>query len=112
MNIRLALVLLSLFLSLITSADRAPDICPNTWLRTSAPDFPEGLGVNIHFTDPQPGEIKMIADAGFRWVRMDFIWRATEKTRGQYDFSAYDRLMSALDEFKIRALFILDYTNP
>ena len=29
----------------------------------------QGLGVNIHFTDPEPGEIKMIAAAGFRWVR-------------------------------------------
>ena len=33
---------------------------------------PEGLGVNIHFTDPRPGEMEMLAAAGFRWVRMDF----------------------------------------
>ncbi|HVS21436.1 MAG TPA: cellulase family glycosylhydrolase [Pyrinomonadaceae bacterium] len=72
----------------------------------------DGLGVNIHFTDPQPGEIKMLADAGFRWVRMDFKWDATEKQRGLYDFSAYDRLMTALEPFHIRALFILDYGNP
>jgi hypothetical protein len=70
------------------------------------------MGVNIHFTDPQPGEVKMIAAAGFRWVRMDFKWDETERARGQYDFSAYDRLMAALDESKIQALFILDYGNP
>jgi hypothetical protein len=74
--------------------------------------IPQGLGVNIHFTDPQPGEVKMIADAGFRWVRMDFKWDATERERGRYDFGEYDRLMSALDEAKIQALFILDYGNP
>jgi len=72
----------------------------------------QGLGVNIHFTDPQPGEVKMIAAAGFRWVRVDFKWDATERERSQYDFAKYDRLMSALDQSKIHALFILDYGNP
>jgi polysaccharide biosynthesis protein PslG len=74
--------------------------------------IPPGLGVNIHFTDPQPNEVKMIAAAGFRWVRMDFKWDATERERGRYDFAEYDRLMKALDEYKIQTLFILDYGNP
>lgn len=73
--------------------------------------IPGGVGVNIHFTDAQPGEIEMLAAAGFRWVRMDFAWAATERERGQYDFAAYDRLMQALDAHGIRALFILDYGN-
>jgi hypothetical protein len=38
---------------------------------------PAGLGVNIHFTDAQPGEFDMLAQAGFRWIRMDFAWAAT-----------------------------------
>lgn len=74
--------------------------------------IPQGLGVNIHFTDPQPGEIKMMADAGFRWVRMDFKWDLTERERGRYEFGDYDRLVNAFDEYHIRALFILDYGNP
>ena len=74
--------------------------------------IPQGLGVNIHFTDPQPGEVKLIADAGFRWVRMDFKWDITERERGRYDFSEYDRLIKAIDEYKIQALLILDYGNP
>lgn len=56
--------------------------------------------------------MKMIADAGFRWVRTDFKWDLTEPERGRYDFSPYERLMKALDEQGIRALFILDYGNP
>jgi hypothetical protein len=70
------------------------------------------MGVNIHFTDPKPGDLEMLAEAGFRWVRTDLHWAATEKTRGVYDFSAYDRLLARLDKFHIRALFILDYANP
>jgi len=72
---------------------------------------PEGLGVNIHFIDPRPGEMEMLAAAGFRWVRMDFAWEGTEREKGVYDFSAYDRLMAALDKHHIRAVFILDYSN-
>jgi|SRR5882672_76225 len=79
---------------------------------SAAPAMPDGFGVNIHFTDPRPGEMKMIAAAGVRWVRMDLKWDATEREPGRYDFSEYDRLMAALDTYKIRALFILDYGNP
>ncbi len=75
------------------------------------PLVPEGLGVNIHFTDPRPGELEMLAAAGFRWVRMDFSWECSEREKGKYDFSAYDRLLSALDKHHIRAMFILDYSN-
>ena len=53
----------------------------------------------------------MIAGAGFRWIRMDFKWDLTEKKRGRYDFSPYDRLLSSLEQNGIQALFILDYGN-
>jgi hypothetical protein len=72
----------------------------------------DGLGVNIHFTDPQPGELEMIAAAGFKWVRMDLTWAGIERKKGEYDFSACDRLVAALDKQKMRAVFILDYGNP
>src|SRR6185436_21146344 len=112
MKMRGVLLLLLIMLSLIMGADRLPDSCKDAWapdLNTSA--LPQGVGVNIHFTDARPGEIRMIADAGFRWVRMDFSWELTEKERGRYDFAPYERLMTALEPHGIRALFILDYGN-
>ena len=113
MKLRLVLSFLSVFLSLSLSADRTFTNCPQAWFSTANSEtLDQGLGVNIHFTDPQAGEMKMIADAGFRWVRMDFVWDATERERGRYDFSAYDHLMQSLEQFKLRALFILDYGNP
>jgi hypothetical protein len=72
----------------------------------------DGLGVNIHFTDPKPGELEMIKAAGFKWIRMDFAWGATERKSGEYDFSAYDRLVAALEKNGLRAVLILDYGNP
>jgi hypothetical protein len=100
------------FLITLLSGCAADTNCKFGGTAATASAIPQGLGVNIHFTDPQPGEVKMIAAAGFRWVRMDFKWDETEREPGQYDFSDYDRLLSALDESKIHALFILDYGNP
>jgi hypothetical protein len=84
-------------------------------VRAGLPDSADpvaGMGVNIHFTDPRPGEMEMLSKAGFRWVRMDFSWSRTEEKPGAYDFSAFDRLLAQLDKFHLRALLILDYTNP
>jgi hypothetical protein len=72
---------------------------------------PDALGVNIHFTDPRPGEMRMLADGGFKICRMDFTWGGTERKPGEYDFGAYDRLLQSLEPHGIRALFILDYGN-
>ncbi len=77
-----------------------------------ASDPVAGMGVNIHFTDAQPGEWEMLMRGGFRWVRMDLTWAKTEKTPGVYDFSAYDRLFAELDKYHVRGLMILDYGNP
>jgi hypothetical protein len=75
------------------------------------PTVPDAVGLNIHFTDPKPGELKMLSATGVRWVRMDFIWDRIERQPGKYDFSVYDRLMAALQQYHLRPVFILDYTN-
>ncbi|HXT62487.1 MAG TPA: hypothetical protein VN696_05580 [Pyrinomonadaceae bacterium] len=113
MKMRAVILFLSLSLSISTCANHAAEKCADEWIGgITSQTFPGGTGVNIHFTDAQPGEIKMIAGAGFRWVRMDFVWAETERQRGVYDFSAYDRLLAALDQNRLNALFILDYGNP
>jgi len=107
MKMRAAILFLSLSLCISTCANHAAEKCVDEWTaRNLSHSIPSGTGVNIHFTDPQPGEIKMIAGAGFRWVRMDFVWADTERVRGAYDFSAYDRLLAALDQNGLNALFI------
>ena len=75
------------------------------------PTVPESVGVDIHFIDPQPGEMKMLAASGVRWVRKDFDWSRTETATAQYDFTAYDRLVALLEQYKIRPVFIFCYAN-
>jgi hypothetical protein len=71
----------------------------------------DGFGVNIHFTQPKAGELEMLAEAGFKWIRMDFGWETIEKKKGEYDFKEYEFLMSELEKNNISAYFILDYGN-
>ena len=105
------LVLLVVFTLPCSGCARAGDCTFLPQSTATAPVIPDGFGVNIDFTDPRPGEIKMLSEGGFRWVRIDLPWDATETEPGRYDFSSYDRLMSALAPYGVRALFILDYGN-
>ncbi len=73
--------------------------------------FPEGAGVNIHFTRGNTNDLDMIANAGFKFIRMDFSWGGTERRKGEYDFSAYDELTANLEKRGLRAIYIFDYSN-
>jgi hypothetical protein len=80
--------------------------------QTSAPQkIWQGFGVNIHFTEPAPGEMDLLRASGVDYVRTDFNWDATEKATGKYDFDAYDRLLALLKNGNIRPVFVLDYGN-
>lgn len=113
MKFRSTLAVAALALSLFISADHKSITCLGCWQPLTEPiAISEAFGVNVHFIDPDPAEIKMIADAGFRWVRTDFKWELTELERGKYDFTRYEPLVSELGKQNLRALFILDYGNP
>lgn len=99
-----ARVVAALVLCLATAAAAQPAALPG-------PDIPDGLGVNIHFTDPRPGEMEQLAAAGFAWVRIDILWSVIEQEPGRYDFAPYERLLAALAPHGIRPLLILCYGN-
>ena len=68
------------------------------------PVLPNGVGVNIHFTQGHGRDLDLIAAAGFRFVRMDFGWESTERQKGEYDWSAYDALTADLEHRGLRAI--------
>ncbi len=73
--------------------------------------LPQGVGVNIHFVTGHQKDLDLIQAAGFKFIRMDFGWTATEKQKGEYDWSGYDELLRNLDARGIRPVFILDYSH-
>jgi polysaccharide biosynthesis protein PslG len=75
------------------------------------PVVPMSVGVNIHFVTGQQQDLDLIAGAGFKFIRMDFAWEATEPSKGQYHWTDYDELMANLDKRGLRAILILDYSH-
>ena len=76
-----------------------------------APMLSAGVGVNIHFTRGHEADLDLIADAGFKVVRMDFSWGGTERKPGEYQWADYDELTANLTKRGLRAYYILDYSN-
>jgi hypothetical protein len=76
------------------------------------PVLPAGVGVNIHFVTGHERDLDMLAAAGFRFVRMDFLWQSVEAGKGRYDWAGYEELLANLDKRGLRAILILDYSHP
>jgi O-antigen ligase len=70
-----------------------------------------GLGVNADLTQydqSQLGEnLDLIKKTGFSWVRQVFAWDTIERRQGSYDWSAYDRVVTAAIERKLRLVAVL-----
>ena len=66
------------------------------------PVLPQGVGVNIHFTRDHGNDLDLIAAAGFKVIRMDFVWAGIERKKGEYDWSAYDALTTDLEKRGLR----------
>src|SRR2546423_14283942 len=73
--------------------------------------IPNGVGVNIHFVTGHQQDLDLIAAAGFKFVRMDFAWEATEPQKEKFQWGGYDELLKNLEKRGLRALFILDYSH-
>ena len=74
--------------------------------------LPQGVGVNIHFTRGHERDLDLIAAAGFKFIRMDFGWSGIERKKGEYNWADYEELTANLEKRGLRALYILDYSNP
>src|ERR1051325_10468701 len=95
--------LTTLLLSLVAAISFAADLPPL--------EFPQGVGVNIHFTRGHGRDLDLIAAAGFKFIRMDFGWGGIERRKGEYDWAAYDDLTADLEKRGLRAIYIFDYSN-
>jgi hypothetical protein len=71
-----------------------------------------GVGVNIHFTRGHEADLDLIAAAGFKFIRMDFVWAGIERQKGVYDWSDYDKLTANLEQRGLCPYYIFDYSHP
>jgi hypothetical protein len=85
-------------------------VCPHL---VPQPRIPDSLGVNIHFKE-ECKDLDLIAEAGWKFIRMDLWWIGVEEEKGVYNFEkpGYDELTEACAKRGIRIIYILCYENP
>ena len=57
-------------------------------------------------------DLKAVVRAGVTVLRGEFIWHHTEKVKGTFDFTAYDRRLKAAEASGIKHVGLLVYGNP
>lgn len=70
------------------------DLPPTQFAEALRPD--SLFGINTAFgptTSDLEARLQAMQQAGIKWGRQDFHWKRIEKTRGQYDWEPYDRLI-------------------
>jgi len=82
-------------------------ICAQASYATVA--IPKGIGVCVH--SPSSQDLDMIKAAGITITRLDLKWAGVEAVKGQYNWTATDKLVTDLTSRGIRPYFILDYNN-
>ncbi len=78
-----------------------------TALLTNSP-----FGINTALDPAQPDldkHLEAMQELGVKWGRQDFVWRQIERSPGQYDWTAHDRLVDRALERGIQLLGCLAY---
>jgi hypothetical protein len=81
-----------------TGLDSAPLSGQPGMVPMSSPDY--GMQVFLFWrNEVADRDLKLVQDAGFRWVKQEFAWREIEGAgKGIYDWTATDRLMQQVDD--------------
>lgn len=70
------------------------------------------FGVNAALEQYDEAELAqaltLIEDGGFQWVRQTFPWADIEAQPGQYDWAAWDRIVTAVREHDLNLIAVLD----
>lgn len=71
------------------------------------------FGIQTHFAQNMPLDfLPLLAKAGIGHVRDEQYWAHVEKTKGTFDFSAFEGYMDALKACRITPLICMTFGNP
>jgi hypothetical protein len=72
----------------------------------------DSLGINLHYHPTDlPQILDMIQAEGVHFIYTDFEWPTVERVKGQYDFSACDKMYHQITSRGMRANFLLNRNN-
>ncbi|MBW7927306.1 MAG: hypothetical protein H3C58_04280 [Fimbriimonadaceae bacterium] len=75
----------------------------------ASPTYQDRVGVCVHLEHVRKGGLDRVKELGIGWIRTDLNWESVERRKGEFDFSAYDRLFADADRLGLKVLVILDY---
>lgn len=76
---------------------------------TASLTYQDRVGVCVHMEHVRKGGLDRVKELGIGWIRTDLNWESVERRKGEFDFSAYDRLFAHADRLGLKVLVILDY---
>lgn len=56
-------------------------------------------------------ELRLLSDAGVKYLRRDFLWHEIESEKGRFDFSGYERIVNEAKEYGMEFIGLLAYGN-
>jgi hypothetical protein len=56
-------------------------------------------------------ELRLLSDAGIKYLRRDFFWHEIEPEKGNFDFSGYDRIVDEAQSYGMEFIGLLAYGN-
>lgn len=71
----------------------------------------DGAGVNVRSATLTEADVRNIAKAGFKYVRMDLWWTNVEYFKGRFNFSFWDKVMKWTQANGLRVNFVLNAGN-
>lgn len=107
----LGLIILSAMLVLGRSAERPVIAQTPTWQPTvnldtvmSSPDY--GMHTFLYWHDEVADrDLKLVEEAGFRWVKQTFPWRELEgKAKGAWQWENADRMMAQIESHNLKVI--------
>lgn len=69
-------------------------------------------GTDAEATAHRDGQLARIEALGVKWIRTDFCWHLTERTKDMFDFAPLDAMVDAAERRGMRFIGVLDYGNP
>ena len=81
-------------------------------LGVSAPSFMPKRELGVGKETERDMMLEAMAQAGVRYLRVDFLWTEIEPRRGEFCFTAHDELVAAARRYGIELIGILCYGNP
>ncbi len=88
----------------VDSGGQATSVINNAPVTMSSPDY--GMQVFLFWQEEiADRDLKLVEEAGFRWVKQEFAWREIEPAqKGAFDWSRTDRIMDQIDAHGLKVI--------